>query len=59
MSSDVLSSFNKECLDAIDGMTFFGDPVEKMTAQQLLVVVGHLWQEHLRHEKKRVFTAIS
>ena len=36
-----------EFMKAVEGMTFLGDPVEKMSAEQLLVVVGHL---HIENE---------
>ena len=33
---------------AVEGMMFFGEPVQDMTAQQLLLVIGHLVTENVR-----------
>jgi hypothetical protein len=53
MSQELMHDFEKECRDAVKWMTFFGDPVETMTAQQMVVVVGYLRREQLRLEKER------
>lgn len=43
---------------SVEGMTFFGEPVQDMTAEQLLLVVGHLVMEseRLKDEIRSVFT---
>jgi hypothetical protein len=33
---------------AVEGMMFFGEPVQDMTAEQLLLVIGHLVTERKR-----------
>jgi hypothetical protein len=40
--------FRRRCLDAVEGMKFFDQPVQDMTAEELLVVVGHLVTENVR-----------
>lgn len=48
-----MSSFDKlngEWKSTVEGMTFFGEPVHNMTAEQLLSVVGHLITEKQRVE---------
>jgi hypothetical protein len=35
---------------AVKGMMFFGEPVQDMTAEQLLLVIGHLVTENKRLE---------
>jgi hypothetical protein len=40
--------FRRRCLDAVEGMKFFDQPVQDMTAAELLVVVGHLVAENVR-----------
>jgi hypothetical protein len=40
--------FRRRCLDAVEGMKFFDHPVQDMTAEELLVVVGHLVTENVR-----------
>ena len=37
-----------EWLAAVEGMMFFGEPVQDMTAEQLLLVIGHLVTERQR-----------
>jgi len=43
--------FRRRCLDAVEGMKFFDHPVQDMTAEELLVVVGHLVTENVRLQK--------
>jgi hypothetical protein len=33
---------------AVEGMMFFGEPVQDMTSEQLLLVIGHLVTENIR-----------
>jgi hypothetical protein len=33
---------------AVEGMMFFGEPVQDMTSEQLLLVIGHLVTERKR-----------
>jgi len=33
---------------AVEGMMFFGEPVQDMEAEQLLLVIGHLVTENVR-----------
>ena len=40
--------FKARCIEAVEGMKFFDQPVQDMTAEELLVVVGHLVTENVR-----------
>jgi hypothetical protein len=40
--------FRRRCLDAVEGVRFFDRPVQDMTTEELLVVVGHLVTENVR-----------
>lgn len=40
--------FKARCIAAVEGMKFFDQPVQDMTAEELLVVVGHLIGENDR-----------
>jgi len=40
--------FKARCIAAVEGIKFFDQPVQDMTAEELLVVVGHLVTENVR-----------
>ena len=40
--------FKARCIAAVEGMKFFDQPVQGMTAEELLVVVGHFVTENVR-----------
>lgn len=47
---DSFDKLNGEWKSAVEGMTFLGEPVHNMTAEQLLSVVGYLITEKQRVE---------
>ncbi len=55
---DAFERMESEWRAAVEGMTFFGEPVQDMTAERMLVVVGHLVTENnrLKDEIRSVFT---
>lgn len=40
--------FEARCRRAVEGMTFFGEPVQDMDANRLLLVIGHFAEENKR-----------
>jgi hypothetical protein len=43
-----IERLNSEWRAAVEGMMFFGEPVQDMDAEQLLLVIGHLVTENVR-----------
>lgn len=54
--ASLLDSMHAKWREAAEGMTFFGEPVQDMTAEQLRLVVGMLVQENRRpqDESRRI-----
>ena len=52
----LLDSMHAKWRQSVEGMAFFGEPVQDMTAEQLLLVVGMLVQENkrLQDESRRI-----
>jgi len=47
-----IKDLETEWRNAVEGMTFFGEPVQDMTAEQLLLLVGHLVTEKRQIESE-------
>lgn len=43
-----IDEFEARCRKTAEGMTFFGEPVQGLDADRLLVLVGHLYDENKR-----------